>query len=452
MACRPPDRYQFQIRRTLGAGTHYLKVEGYDENETGPLHRPSHRRRQPGNTTATAQALTLGQAQDTDHFSITVEENTHVSIWAVHDSASLKVNGELLNGTGQSVVEDYLQELAGNHGCAIEHLLTAGTHYLKVKGNSSTGKYTVAGHQEHRLQVDGGAVCEDRRQPGNRRRPERVPVAPEEKNPFPGRADRDINVEPVWTGGNSVNDINAAAVDKGMKHLHAAPLENVAAEKNHDYNGANQIVHPLNTHGTTVAGIIAAMGNAVGVRGAAQCQNLLLQPAQRVPTSTQSNEVDASRNSATTAVSNNSERPGNGAVHELAHRFWRSAIDYGIKKGYGGKGVLHAWVAGNLAQEGDYSNLNEYANHWDDRASHSEMGSNLWVCAPSSDLSKDPTISTATNQGCYRDDFGGISAATHRLRDSGGPTPTSPGGIIKSSWRSRPGGTTPPNPVGRKAG
>ena len=78
----PPDRYQFQIRRTLGAGTHYLKVEGYDENETGPLHRPSHRRRQPGNTTATAQALTLGLAQDTDHFSITVEENTHVSIWA----------------------------------------------------------------------------------------------------------------------------------------------------------------------------------------------------------------------------------------------------------------------------------------------------------------------------------------------------------------------------------
>ena len=153
MACCPPGRYQFQIRRTLGAGTHYLKVEGYDENETGPLHRPSHRRRQPGNTTATAQALTLGQAQggnispaqDTDHFSITVEENTHVSIWAVHDSASLKVNGELLNGTGQSVVGDYLQELAGNHGFAIEHLLTAGTRYLKVKGSTSTstGRYTV---------------------------------------------------------------------------------------------------------------------------------------------------------------------------------------------------------------------------------------------------------------------------------------------------------------------
>ena len=32
----PPDRYQFQIRRTLGAGTDYLKVEGYDENETCP--------------------------------------------------------------------------------------------------------------------------------------------------------------------------------------------------------------------------------------------------------------------------------------------------------------------------------------------------------------------------------------------------------------------------------
>ena len=38
-------------------------------------------------------------------------------------------------------------------------------------------------------------------------------------------------MEPVWTGGNPVNDINVAAVDKGMKHLHAAPLENVAAER-----------------------------------------------------------------------------------------------------------------------------------------------------------------------------------------------------------------------------
>ena len=128
-------------------------------------------------------------------------------------------------------------------------------------------------------------------------------------------------------------------------------------------------MHPLNNHGTAVAGIISAIGNAVGVRGAApsakiNCYNLF-SASTSARRATQSNEVDAmSRNSATTAVSNNNMRPGNGAVHELAHRFWRSAIDSGIKKGYWGKSVCYAWVAGNVAQEGDYSDLNEYANHW----------------------------------------------------------------------------------------
>ena len=85
---------------------------------------------------------------------------------------------------------------------------------------------------------------------------------------------------PAATWGN---DINVGVVDNGTKHLHAAPLENVAAEKNHDCSGANQIVHPLNNHGTTVAGIIAAMGNAVGVRGAAPVPKSTATPCSARP-------------------------------------------------------------------------------------------------------------------------------------------------------------------------
>ena len=80
------------------------------------------------------------------------------------------------------------------------------------------------------------------------------------------------------------------------------------------------------------------------------------------------------------------------------------------------------WAAGNGAQK-DYANLSEYLNHYtgttvcavnyrDIRSAYSELGPNLWVCAPSGDKSRSlPGITTTKSGDTHREDFGGTSAA-----------------------------------------
>ena len=435
----PQDQYQFLIRRTLSDGTYYLKVAGYDGNDVGPYTVQATAAGNPGSTTAAAHAITLGQAAggnisatgDTDHFGITLAEDTYVTIWAVHDSAGFDADGELLSSTGQAVTEDYLHDFAGTLGFGIEHRLTAGTHYLKVTGHSgtSTGKYTVLATENRDFAKLVDTCSSIARSTGINDTFYGCQWHLKNTGQFAGGASQDINVEPVWTGGNLGADINVAVVDNGLHHQHPDLSPNVLTAKNHDYNGDSLIYDPYTHHGTAVAGIIAARDNSFGMRGVAPrakiySYNLLDGDDE---TATQRNEADAmSRNSATTAVSNNSWGAPDTATHQPAHTFWRAAIESGITTGYGGKGIFYAFAAGNGGKYGDYSNLDEYANQWgitavcsvnhsDRRAADSEPGPNLWVCAPSKDGNKAPGIATTTGQGRYLDYFAGTSAATPQV-------------------------------------
>ena len=96
----------------------------------------------------------------------------------------------------------------------------------------------------------------------------------------------------------------------------------------------------------------------------------------------------------------------------------------GLNTGYGGKGVFYAFAGGNGHKSGDNSNLDEIANFYgvtavcavndhDTRSGFSEMGANLWVCAPSNDLTDlHQGIVTTDNSDRYYEEFGGTSAAT----------------------------------------
>ena len=89
------------------------------------------------------------------------------------------------------------------------------------------------------------------------------------------------------------------------------------------------------------------------------------------------------------------------------------------RTGYNGKGTFYVWAGGNGHLEGDNSNLDEYANYFgvtavcavndhDTRSAYSEMGANLWVCAPSGDFSQGYRgIVTTENNDRYTDDFNG---------------------------------------------
>ena len=140
---------------------------------------------------------------------------------------------------------------------------------------------------------------------------------------------------------------------------------------------------------------------------------------------TDANEADAmSRNSTTTAISNNSWGPGDYGRPQHATEVWELAVKDGVTNGYGGKGVFYAWAGGNGHLFNDRSNLDEMASfygvtavcavgHDDKRSSYSETGSNLWVCAPSnSGRVGQPRIATTDNGHRYRGTFGGTSAAT----------------------------------------
>ena len=427
-----PGFRNFLIRQALSAGTYYLRVSSFAGLSDGPYSVYATKSEDPGDEIADAVPLTLSDAaggnltasDDVDYFSITVDEPTYVRIWTSKNPDDVDTDGVLLGENGDPVPNvDFAHDFSILAGFGIEHGLSVGTYYVKVTADadSGTGKYTIRASEDvlyqrfvDRCSVITGTSGIDDDFYG-------CQWHLDNDRQFTGGVGEDINVEDVWTGGNLGDGITVAVVDDGMHHQHADLHENVEESKNHDYTGGNEIYDPTETHGTAVAGIIAARDNMIGMRGVAPRAriygyNLLVSGVM-------ANEANAmSRNAATTAISNNSWGPGDSAVPEPAQSLWEAAVEDGVTTGYGGKGVFYAWAAGNGAREGDYSTLDEYSNFYavtavcavnyaDVRSVYSEKGANLWVCGPSNGRGV-PGIATTDNGNRYQDSFGGTSAAT----------------------------------------
>ena len=247
--------------------------------------------------------------------------------------------------------------------------------------------------------------------------------------PFAGE---DINVEPAWAAGLTGEGIIVAVVDDGMYWQHEDLAENADPSRNYDYSGGDDIHHPYADHGTSVAGVIAARDNNVGVRGVAPRatiygHNLLHETAtEGYARITAAEEADAmARSSDVTAISNNSWGAASGAGLAPAYALWELAVETAITSGYGGRGVLYVFSAGNGHTVGGDANLDEMANFYPivaacavneagARSWYSEMGANLWVCAPSSHPRTEERyrgIVTTDNSDRYTDSFGGTSSA-----------------------------------------
>ena len=258
----------------------------------------------------------------------------------------------------------------------------------------------------------------------------------------------DINVKPVWDQGIKGEGINVVVVDSGMDWTHEDLFDNVDSSLNHDYTGEGDIHRPFAHHGTNVTGLIAARDNDIGVRGVAPRAtiygyNLLAALATadsvRLEDSTIANAM--SRSADVTAISNNSWGAVDGPEASPASALWELAIENGVTRGYGGKGVFYVWAAGNGHLRGDDSNLDGLTNFYavtaacavsgqGVRSSYSEMGANLWVCAPGGDSTPedDLLVVTVENSDRYMDFFDGTSAAdTNRLRRSRPRTRGQPG-------------------------
>ena len=291
------------------------------------------------------------------------------------------------------------------------------------------------------------------------------------RNTSQGIPGEDINVEPVWnttlTSGVKIRGQGTyiAIVDGDLPiarqstitELLAHPdlIENISTRHSVDYYPS---VIDDDSHATAVAGIAAGRGyNAIGVRGVAPWAKVYSLNILGLPNGNRSISriiersvgLDAMvRHTTITAVSNNSWgslAPFSPSGDALVA--WEMAIETGIRNGFYGKGTVYTWAGGNGSCIRRRVSSNRYeqvcnvdTSNYDGRAKYhavvavcsvdnqgrhlafSELGANLWVCAPSRGITttsrgrrviiRDRTIISTYRHDLYTTSFGGTSAST----------------------------------------
>ncbi len=431
----------FAIRRSVSAGTYYLRVASSTRNgrPTGSYSLHIRAVHDPGSTAATATPVSLGgvyggrvdSTSADDYFQLTVARDSWVKLRAIAIQGALLALTPTIRDSGDQEVDTYV--LPQSHWSEVnkDHVafeatafLTPGTYVIHVAEAAarSGGRYTLkvgfsAGNQDLQdrctelpsLLGEPLSGCQwHLKNTGNLQA---------------GGARQDINVEAAWeiTKGAGVT---VAVIDGGFQLDHPDLRDNTLTALNH--TPARTFFRQRQSHGTSVAGLIAARDNGFGMVGVAPRASIYGSNVVEAFSS------DVARNQALaaeaallhlaqTAVSNNSWGFGGDGAPKLTGAAWPSAIERGLSEGFGGKGTVYVFGAGN-GGDNDYSNLSEINSHYgvvtvcavnyrDVRSPRSVRGPNLWVCAPSNERYSDlPQIATTTNGG-YTDAFGGTSAA-----------------------------------------
>ncbi|MCY4505372.1 MAG: S8 family serine peptidase, partial [Acidobacteria bacterium] len=414
--------HDFVLSGTLAAGTWYVEVRGV--SGTGLYEVRLADVTESGDTRDDAAPLALrgyaggriDSADDADYFRIDLSGRTKTAYVRISArGAGVGLNGELLDSGGDPVPPPLdILFIRDPRGFTINRGLEPGVHYLKVTrtGGSSSGVYAVYMAEDHPYArfVDR---CEA--------------ISTSYSDPLfgcqwnlantgqlDGAAGEDINIAGAWATTMGAG-ITVAVVDDGVHLAHEDLVDNAAPAGSHDYTGGG-VFQRGDTHGTAVAGVVAARDNTLGVRGVApratiRGLNYILAP-------TDANAAHAAAHMMeTVAVNTNSW--GQGVGFRPSPTIWRMAIERGVSEGYGGKGVFYVWSAGNGALAGDNVNYDGIANfhavtavcavnHLGTRSFYSETGATLWVCAPSNDVGGPITTTTGFR---YTDRFGGTSAA-----------------------------------------
>ena len=393
--------YNFHLRATLAPGIYYVEVFSSDRATTGNYILHAEAVVDPGNTIGTAKTLNLSAPTagsidftgDHDYFRLDLATSTHLYL-NVRSVQGERVVGFTVD-VGDRIVHSntYLRP----DGFFVRDHFGPGTHYIRVfklfRVGSNPVPYTIHAFE------DAGYLafledCQAKTDALN---------DPQIGDSLYGcqwhlrnQSGEDINVEPVWAEGITGEGINIALVDDGMDFNHEDLRENVNTSLNRNYISLlDSIFNPYLHHGTFMAGIIAAQDNGVGVRGVAPRATIYGHNFSAQPSTV--SLVDATtRNRLVTAISNNSWEPRVGPGLTQAAAVWELALESGIATGYGGKGTFYTYEGGSGHQIGDNSNLNEFANFYGvsavcgtseigTRRATSEMGANLWVCAPAGD-------------------------------------------------------------------
>ena len=431
----------FLLRRSLPADTYYVRVRARAYNGAGPYVLLIDEAGDAGGSSSVAatplpfghpQVARISSDTEEDYYRFTLDAETYVRFLAQPLGDSFALEATLYDDQNTDL-SAYTVDRAdyARHGepyaAGILEKLEAGTYTLRIKAPSGEtgGPYLVFAQVDtDQAAIIAGCKATTDAQTNALTDPLsgcQWPV--KNTNQYGGDGD-DINIESVWAAGKLGAGVNIAIVDNGIHAGHEDLVDNIVAARNHDYYGFGP--DALATHGTKVAGLIAARDNDIGIRGVAPRASIYVYNLTADEDKIADNEADAmTRHMADTAVSNNSwSFPDDGDLHSPTAA-WEEAVERGVTEGFGGKGVFYVWAAGN-GGSADNSNLDGRANFyavtaacatsWRNRITdHSERGSNLWVCAPAGYRSEpfrvSPLVTTTTTGHRYSRNQGGASAA-----------------------------------------
>ena len=243
-------------------------------------------------------------------------------------------------------------------------------------------------------------------------------------------------IRDIHRSGTTGMGVNVAVVDDGLEIRHKDLAANVQPGHNYLDNSTDPTpIHSEDGHGTSVAGVIGASDNGIGVTGVAA--NASLYGYNLLVASSDENDADAmTRNSSVIDISSNSWGPPDAGTFSFSSYIWQEAIKEGLRNGSNGAGISYVWAGGNGRTSFDNSNYDGMANFYGviavcavgetrQVASYSEPGANLWVCGPSSSMLSGITTTDLTgergeNAGAndldyedadFTNTFGGTSAA-----------------------------------------
>ena len=430
---------QFTLRAELDPGAYFLKVTGDNRNTAGPYVLWVEGVSAPGSSLSDATRVHIGlpvpgrvtTSGDPNYFHVDLPVRTELILRAVGYRGqptpvvpALTVTLYDSDGTDldvYSVPRSYWakKKEQGHLSVVARGLLPAGAYYISLSAEGDeAGSYTLDAlvddgklQQEQKCLALGSGTFSD-------------PLYGcqwhlKNTGQFPGGAGKDINVEPVWATGNLGQGINVAVFEGGVDSEHDDLKDNYLDERNHSFVGG-AVRSPSYNHGTNAAGVIAARDNDIGGRGVAPRATLYhyrSPPGEEAITNAMIRDLDV------TAVHNNSWRLHPHAHMRTASAAWEQAVERGVTEGYGGKGIVYVFSAGNADSIDSHTNLDERVNHYavipacavsynDVRSPYSETGDVLWVCAPSDDGGDSlPEITTTSENNGYTTTFGGTSAA-----------------------------------------
>ncbi|MCP5267103.1 MAG: S8 family serine peptidase [Burkholderiaceae bacterium] len=243
-----------------------------------------------------------------------------------------------------------------------------------------------------------------------------------------GTPGADLNVGDVWPTDRG-EGVRVAVIDDAIEVIHEDLMPNVVAGGSYNFRPAslgNDYPLPcssIQTHGTPVAGIIAARdGNALGVSGVAPRTGLVGLNALATNLDADIAMALGYDRSVNAIFHNSWGSPDNSSLNPSDASF-NAAIDGGLASGRDGKGSIFVFPAGNGGALGDNSNFDGYVNrrgiitvcavdHTGVQPWYGESGANVLLCGYSSNTSVASEITTTAIGNGYRQDFTGTSAST----------------------------------------